>query len=73
MLLYATYQWFRKKRHGALERERQRACLVVVAFVSAIVIASGTLGALNRAAGRVFTAIFHSSGASPAGASPLAR
>lgn len=49
MLVYEAYRWFRQKRRGSIERERQRACAVVVVFVAAIVIGSGGLGAINRA------------------------
>ena len=49
MLVYEAYRWFRQRRRGAIERERQRACAVVVAFVFAIFIGSGGLSAINHA------------------------
>ena len=49
MLVYEAYRWFRQRRRGSIERERQRACLVVVAFVSAIFVGSGALGVINGA------------------------
>ncbi len=41
MLLYATYDWLRKARRGRLETQRKRACVIVLAIVSLIVLASG--------------------------------
>ena len=67
MLLYEAYRWFRQRRRGSLERERQRACAVLVVFAAAIVIGSGGLGAINRAlAGYV-----HTPGQASLAASPL--
>ena len=58
MLVYEAFRWFRERRRGSIERERQRACAVVVVFVSAIVIGSGGLGAINRMlAGYVHTPV----------------
>ena len=51
MLVYEAYRWFCQRRRGSIERERQRACLVVVAFVSAIVVGSGALGVINGVLG----------------------
>jgi hypothetical protein len=48
MLVYEAFRWFRERRRGSIERERQRACLVVIAFVCAIFVGSGGLGAINR-------------------------
>ena len=71
MLVYTSYRWFRRKRRGPLERERQRACIIVVAFVSAVFIASGTLGAFNRAANRVLGALFYPAAEWTGGSGPL--
>ena len=70
MLVYTTYRWFRRKRRGPIERERQRACVIVVAFVYAICVSSGTLSAFNRAANRMLGSLFFTSEQS-VGASPL--
>ena len=34
MLLYTLYLWLRDTRHGRLERERKRACMVVLTILS---------------------------------------
>ena len=48
MLVYTSYRWFRRKHRGPLERERQRACVVVIAFVLAILASSGAPGTFQR-------------------------
>ena len=53
MLVYELYHWFSRRRRGSIERERQRACVVVVAVVSAIFVGSGGLAAVNHALGTV--------------------
>ena len=58
MLVYEAYRWFRRKRQGPLERERQRACMIVVAFVWAIFVGSGAVGSFNRVAGKMLTSLF---------------
>ena len=49
MLVYEAYRWFRQRRKGSIERERQRACAIVVLFVSSIFVGSGGLAAINTA------------------------
>ena len=58
MLVYTSYRWFRRKRRGPIERERRRACVIVVAFVYAIFVGSGAVNAFNRAANRMLASFF---------------
>ena len=53
MLVYEAFRWFSQRRRGSIERQRQRACLVVVAFLWAILVGSGGLAAINHALGTV--------------------
>lgn len=43
MLVYTFYSWLRKPRGGRLERERQRACMVLLTIVSLIFLQSGRI------------------------------
>ena len=41
MLVYELYRWLRRPRRGALERERQRGCMLLLTIVSLIYLESG--------------------------------
>lgn len=43
MLVYETYIWLRRMRRGRLERERQRACMLLLTLVSLLYLQSGQL------------------------------
>jgi len=49
VLVYTLYLWLRKPRGGRHERERQRACMVLLTIVSLIFLQSGSVAhAVNR-------------------------
>lgn len=40
MLLYVTYTWLRRVRNGPLERDRQRACMLLLTLFSLLYLAA---------------------------------
>ncbi|MGE5522090.1 MAG: hypothetical protein ACM3SS_00135 [Rhodospirillaceae bacterium] len=41
MFVYTFYVWLRKTRHGLLETQRKRACMVALTILSLIFLQSG--------------------------------
>lgn len=41
MVVYTLYVWLRRPRHGTLEAQRKRACLVMLTVLSGIFLQSG--------------------------------